>query len=65
MITQNSIKALSALAHKAVDVVPANGTIPAGLAGTLIYLGLTALAFKTGAAVTGETPDTIHTRASI
>lgn len=65
MFTQDSIKALSALAHKAVDVVPANGAIPAGLAGALVYLSLTALPFKTWAAVTGETPNTVHTSASI
>lgn len=63
--TQDPIKALSTLAHKAVDVVPADGTVPAGLAGTLVYLSLTAIPFKTRLAVTGETPNLVHTRASI
>lgn len=65
VFTQDSIKAWSALAHKAVDVVPADGTVPAGLASTLVYLSLTAFPFKTWAAVTGEAPNIIHTGASI
>lgn len=65
VFTQDSIKARSALAHKAVDVVPADGPVPAGLAGTLVYLRLTAVPFKTRAAVTGVLPDIVHTRASI
>lgn len=65
MFTQDSIKAWLALAHKAVDIVPADGTIPAGMAGALVYLSLTALPFKTWAAVTGETPNTVHTSTSI
>lgn len=65
VFTQDSIVAWSAHAHKAVDVVPANGTVPAGLAGTLIYLSLTALPFKTWATITGETPNIVHARASI
>lgn len=65
MFTQVSIIAWLALAHKAVDVVPANGTVPAGMAVALVYLSLTALPFKTWAAVTGESPDTVHTSAPI
>lgn len=65
MFTQESIKAWSALAHKAVNVVPADGTIPAGLAGTFIHLSLTAIPFKTLATVTGEAPNTVHTGAPI
>lgn len=65
VFTQDSIKARSALAHKTVDVVPADGTVPAGLAGALIYLSLTALPFKTRAAVAGEAPNIVHTGASI
>lgn len=65
VFTQDSIKAWWTLAHKAVDVVPAGGTIPAGLAGALVYLNLTALPFKTWAAVAGEAPNIIHTGASV
>lgn len=50
VFTVDSIKARSALAHKAVDVIPADGTVPARLAGTLVYLRLTVLPFKTWAA---------------
>lgn len=65
VFTQDSIKAWSALAHKAVDVVPTDGTIPAGLADALVYLSFTAVPFKTMAAVTGEAPNIVHTGASI
>lgn len=65
VITQDSIKARSARAHKAVDVVLADGTVLAGLAGTLIYLSLTSLPFKTLTAVTRETPNIVHARTSI
>lgn len=62
---QDSVKAPTTLAHKAVDVVPADGSVPAGLAGALVHLHLTALPFETLAAVTRETPDIVHARASI
>lgn len=65
VFTQDSIKAWSALAHKAVDIVLADGTIPAGLAGALVYLSLTALPFKSRAAFAGEAPNIVHTGASI
>lgn len=65
MFTQDSIKARSALTHKAVDIVPADGTVPAGLAGTLVNLSLTALPFETRAAVAGEAPNIVNTGASI
>lgn len=65
MLTQDSVKTWSAHAHKAVDVVPAGGTIHAGLAGALIHLCLTAHPFKTRATDAGEFPNIIHTRASI
>lgn len=61
VFTQDSIKAWSAFTHKAVDIVPADGTIPAGLAGTLVYFSLTALPFETWAAVAGEAPNIVHT----
>ena len=65
VFTQDSIKARSALAHKAVDVVPADGPVPAGLTVALVDLGLTALPLKARMAVTIETPHIVHTRASI
>lgn len=63
--TQDSVEARSALAHKAVDVVLAHGTVPAWLAGALVYLGLATLPFETCSAVAGEAPNVVHTRASI
>lgn len=65
VFTQYAVKARSALAYKAVDVVLAGGAVFAGMAGTLINLNVTALSLKTWAAITGETPDLVHTRASI
>lgn len=65
MFTQDSVVSWSAHAYKAVDVVPADGSVPAGLASALIYLGLTALPFKTWATITGETPNIVHASASI
>lgn len=65
MLTQDSIKAWSAFAHKAVDVVLTHGAVPAGLAGAFIYLGLAALPFKSWTALTGEAPNIIHAGASI
>lgn len=65
VFTQYAVKARSALAYKAVDVVLAGGTVSAGMAGTLVNLNVTALSLKTWAAITGETPDLVHTRASI
>lgn len=65
VITQDSIEAWTAFTNKAVDVVPADGTIPARLAGTLVHLNLTVFAFKPRATLTRKAPDIIHTRASI
>lgn len=65
VITQDSIKARLAFTNKAVDIVPADGTVPARLAGTLIHLDLTVLAFKTRAAFTREASDIIHAGAPI
>lgn len=65
VITQDSIKARLTFANKAVDIVPADGTVPAGLAGTLVHLDLTVLAFKTRAAFTGEASHIIHAGAPI
>lgn len=65
VFTQDSIKARSAVTHKAIDVILAEGSVAARLAGTLIHLSLTSLPFKTWAALTGETVNVIHTRASI
>lgn len=65
VFTQDSIEARLAHAHKAVDVVSTDGSVPAGLAGALIYLRLTTLPFKTWSTVTGETPNIVYTGASI
>lgn len=65
VFTQDSIKACPAFTHKAVDIVLAGGTIPAGLTGALVYLGLAALPFKSRAAFTREVPNTVHASASI
>lgn len=65
MLTQDPIKARSAFAHEAVDVVLTGGAIPAGLAGAFVDLSLAALPFKSWTAFAGEAPDVIHTGASI
>lgn len=65
VVTKDSIKAWPAFADKAVDIVPADGPVPAGLAGTLIRLDLTVLAFKSRAAFTREASNVIYTGASV
>lgn len=65
VFTQYAVKAGSALAYKAVDVILAGGAVSAGMAGTLVNLNVTALSLKTWATVTDETPDFVPTRASI
>lgn len=65
VVTKDSIKAWPAFTDKAVDIVPADGTVPAGLAGTLIRLDLTVLAFKSRVAFTREASNVIYTGASV
>lgn len=65
MFTQESIKARPTLAHKAVDVIPAVGAVPAGLAGALVDLGLTAAPLETWAALAGETAHIVHAGAAV
>lgn len=65
VITQDSIKAWPTFAYKAVDIVLADCTIPAGLAGTLIYLNLTVFPLKSRTAFTRKASHIIHTGASI
>lgn len=65
VVTKDSIKAWLAFTDKAVDIVLADGTIPAGLAGTLVHFSLAVLAFKSRAAVTRESSNGIHTGASV
>ena len=60
VITQDSIKARLAFTNKAIDIVLAYGTVPTRLAGTLIHLNLTVLAFKTRPAFTREASDIIQ-----
>lgn len=65
VITQDSIKARLAFANEAVDIVPADGPVPARLTGTFIHLDLTMLAFKTGAAFAGEASHDVHAGAPV
>lgn len=65
VLAQDSIKAWSAFAHKAVDVVLTDGAIPAGLAGAFIYLSLAALPFESWTAFAGEAPNVVHAGASV
>lgn len=65
VITQDSIKARLAFTNKAVDIVPADGTVAAGLAGALVHLLLTVLAFKTRAALTREASHVVHAGAPV
>lgn len=65
VITQDSIKARLAFANEAVDIVPADGPVPARLTGTFIHLDLTMLAFKTRAAFAREASHDIHAGAPV
>lgn len=65
VVTQDSIKARLAFANEAVDVVPADGPVPAGLTGTLVHLDLAMLAFKTGAAFAREASHDVHAGAPV
>jgi len=65
VLTLDSIKARTAHAHKAVDVVLADAPVSAGLAGALVYLSLTALSFKTQTTEAGETGNSVQTCASM
>lgn len=65
MFTQNSIKSRTALAHKAVHIVSADGSILARLGGAFVHVCLTAIPFKSQAAITFVPPHYVHTRASV
>lgn len=65
MFTQNSIISRTALAHKAVHVVFAAGSVPAGLRGALVHLRLAAIPLKSQTAITCVPPHYVHTRSTI
>lgn len=63
--TVDAVIARPALARVAVHVVGAGASIPAGIAGALVYLLLTALAIETSSALAQEPPHFVNARTTI